>query len=336
MKILIVDDETVSLKTMEAFVKKLGYEPLAANDGLEGYEIWEKERPEMVVTDWNMPRMTGLELVQQIRDNEGDVYTYLVIVTVRDSIEDIVKGMDAGADDYLAKPFNRDELNVRLKAGERALSFQTKDALILGLIKLAEMRDPALFNRLERIRAYTRTLAASMRSFPGSPKELTGRFVNDVYRASPLYDLGKISLSCEILKKRNDEMTKDELEIYKNHALLGAATLNDAMEKSPNASYLKMAAEMARSHHERWDGSGYPDGLKESAIPLCARIAAVCDFYEDAVVGRIDGQFRSHEDTSELVLSMSGTAFDPAVVRAFRETEEKFNEIRLSKKNNNG
>ncbi len=333
MKILIADDEAASLKTMELFVKKLGYEPLAANDGLEGYEIWEKERPEMVVTDWNMPRMTGLELVQQIRDNEGDVYTYLVIVTVRDSIEDIVKGMEAGADDYLAKPFNRDELNVRLKAGERALSFQTKDALILGLIKLAETRDAASINRLERIRGCARALAASMRSFPGAPKELTGRFVNDVYRASPLYDLGKIALSSEILKKNAGELTKEELEIYKNHALLGEATLRDAMEKSPNASYLRMAAEMARSHHERWDGSGYPDGLKESAIPLCARIAAVCDFYEDASAGRLDGTPRSREEAAGLINQMSGTAFDPSVVKAFMEVEEKFNEIRLINKN---
>ncbi len=137
MKILVVDDELVSRKKLVLYAEKLGYEVLTAKNGLEAWDIWQKMRPRIVVTDWIMPEMTGLELCTRIREQEGSEYTYIVVVTVQDSSGEMIKGMEAGADDYVAKPFNKDDLFFRLKAGERIIRLQIE---VEGLNKSLEQR----------------------------------------------------------------------------------------------------------------------------------------------------------------------------------------------------
>ena len=122
MKILVVDDEIVSLKTLEISVQKFGYEVLSASDGSTAWEIWKKEMPGIVITDWSMPEMDGLELCSLIRKNEGSEYTYIILITGNDAKDEIVKGKDAGADDYIVKPFNKDALKARIMVGERLLN----------------------------------------------------------------------------------------------------------------------------------------------------------------------------------------------------------------------
>ena len=123
MKIMIVDDELVSRKKMDKLIQGLGHETLIATDGKEGWDIWKNKRTRMVITDWIMPRMDGLDLCKKIREAEGSQYTYLIMVTSKNEVPDIVTGMDAGADDFITKPFKKDELAVRIRAGERILCF---------------------------------------------------------------------------------------------------------------------------------------------------------------------------------------------------------------------
>jgi putative two-component system response regulator len=327
MKILVVDDELTTLKTLEFFARNLGYEEvLTASDGIEAWEIWKKERPRIVITDWKMPRMNGLELCTRIRENEGSDYTYLVIVTAQNSSQNVVLGMKAGADDYITKPFNREELYFRLKAGERVLNLQSKDMVIFVLAKLAESRDTDTGNHLERVRHFCRALAENIAEIPNAPVEIDSKFIDNIFLTSPLHDIGKVGIPDHILLKRG-QLSDDEFSIMKTHTIIGYNTLNEALQKNPKADYLKMSAEIALHHHEKFDGSGYPYGRKEEEIPLSARIVALADVYDALTSNRSYKEVLPHNTAVSIIRMGEGKHFDPIVIRSFNNCLNRFVEI---------
>ncbi len=322
MKILIADDELVSRKKMDKLIRSLGHETVVADDGNKAWEIWTNENPRMVITDWLMPGMDGLELCRKIRQAEGSHYTYLIMVTSKSDVHDMITGMDAGADDFISKPFIKEELSVRIRAGERILSFQSRDIVIFSLAKLAESRDAETGNHLERVRFYSKALAESLAKL----MQLDNLFIENIFLTSPLHDIGKIGIPDHILLKPG-RFNDKEFEIMKSHTLIGFETLNDALKRYPKADFLRMSAEIARSHHEKFDGSGYPDGLKGDKIPISARIVALSDVYDALVSKRIYKNIYSHDMSKSIILNDSGIHFDPMVVDAFLACEEKFIEI---------
>ncbi|MCF8144948.1 MAG: response regulator [Deltaproteobacteria bacterium] len=326
MKILIVDDELVSRKKMDLLVTSLGYETLIANDGLEGWEIWKRERPRMVITDWMMPRMDGLELCRKIREAEGSQYIYLIMVTSREDVNDLVVGMDAGADDFITKPFVKEELAVRIRSGERISSFETRDIVIFSLARLVESRDLETGHHLERIRHYSKTLALALSKSDNPPEEIDGLFLDNIFLTSPLHDIGKIGIPDHILLKPG-RLDDREFEVMKRHSKIGFDTLHEALGKYPKADYLRMSAHIARSHHEKFDGTGYPDGLKGEEIPLSARIVALADVYDALVSKRIYKHAYKHDVAKAIIESESGKHFDPRVADAFLMCEREFIEI---------
>jgi len=199
MKIMIVDDELVSRKKMDLLVRNLGYETVVANDGAEGWEVWKNERTKMVITDWMMPHMDGLELCRRIREAEGSQYIYIIMVTSREDVKDLVRGMDAGADDFITKPFIKEELAVRIRAGERISSFETRDIVIFSLARLVESRDSETGNHLERIRHYSRELTTAILQLDHPPEEIDTLFQDNIFLTSPLHDIGKIGIPDYIL-----------------------------------------------------------------------------------------------------------------------------------------
>ena len=326
MKILIVDDELVSRKKMDLLVRSLGYETLVASDGVEGWETWKRERTRMVITDWMMPRMDGLELCRKIREAEGSQYIYLIIVTSKEDVNDLVRGMDAGADDFITKPFVKEELAVRIRAGERISGFETRDIVIFALARLLESRDSETGNHLERIRHYSKTLAEAISESDNSPEEIDALFLDNIYLTSPLHDVGKVGIPDRVLLKpgRLDHM---EFELMKKHCKIGFDTLHEALEKYPKADYLCMSAQIARSHHEKFDGTGYPDGLKGEEIPLSARIVALADVYDALVRRRVYKEAYPHGTAKSIIEKERGKHFDPMVVDAFLASEAKFIEF---------
>jgi len=322
----VADDERVSLTTLKAFAKRLGYDVLAASDGEEAYQVWERERPGIVVTDWEMPGMSGLDLCARIRAGMGEDYTYIIVVTGRGKTEDVIRGMEAGADDYIAKPFNRDELGVRIGAGERVLRLQTKDVVIFALAKLAESRDKDTGSHLERVRHYSQFLANTIYQSAGRPPELDQQMSHNIFMTSPLHDIGKVGIPDRILLKP-DRLSAAEFDLMKTHTTIGAETLLGAYEKAPHANYLKVAAEIAHHHHEKYDGSGYPDGLAGQTISLPSRIFALADVYDALRTPRpYKGPF-SHDKARSIILDGKGSHFDPMVVDAFLSCEERFQAI---------
>lgn len=326
MKVLVVDDEIVSLTTLKIFTARLGYEVLFASNGQEAYRIWQEVRPSIVITDWEMPEMSGLELCTKIREEMGDDYTYIILVTGRAEIRDLVMGMEAGADDYILKPFNKDELGVRIRAGERVLGLQSKDVVIFALAKLAESRDEDTGSHLDRVRHYALLLAETLWKGPKRPPELDRQMINQIFVTSPLHDIGKVGIPDFILLKPG-MLTDHEFRVMKTHTVIGAKTLLGAYEKAPRATYLKVAAEIARHHHEKFDGSGYPDGLEGEEISLPARIFALADVYDALRSKRPYKEPFAHERAVSIIVGASGTHYDPLVVEAFEGCMEGFDAI---------
>lgn len=323
MLILIADDEAVSRTTLAMFCRKIGYDTLLAADGRTAYELWLEHRPRILITDWNMPEMDGPTLSSKIRADAGDEYTYIIMVTSREESGDLIEGFHAGIDDYLTKPVNRAELEVRLRSGERILTLQDKDTVIFSLAKLAETRDPETGLHLERIQSYCRVIAEKLMHHRLYPDMINRRFVEEIFATSPLHDIGKVGIPDQILLKPG-RLDEQEFEIMKTHTLIGCNTLQSSIAKNPRANYLKMSAQIARSHHERWDGKGYPDGLIGDDIPLAARIVSVADVYDALASKRIYKEAFSHEKTRSMISEGKSGQFDPLLVDVFLECEQEF------------
>jgi putative two-component system response regulator len=250
-----------------------------------------------------------------------------MLLTSRHGSENIVEGLSAGADDFVIKPFDPHEIKVRLRTGERILSLEGRDLIIFTLARLAESRDPETGAHLERIREYSRLLADELSRHRRYRDTIDGDYVQMIYLTSPLHDIGKVGIPDRVLLKPG-RLTHDEYEIMKEHAALGAATLDDALATHPDAEFLRMARDIAWRHHEKWDGSGYPGGLSGEEIPLCARIVALADVYDALTTKRVYKAAFSHDDARQIIVDGRGKHFDPDVVAAFEALEPRFDEVR--------
>ncbi|GAB6057853.1 response regulator [Desulfonatronum parangueonense] len=326
MKVLVADDETLSRKSLGFYLKGLGYDVRQAVNGREALEVWRAETPRILLTDWNMPEMDGADLCRTIRAEEGDEYTYIIMVTSRDKSADLLTGFEAGVGDYLTKPVGKEELHVRLKAGERIFSLQDKDMVIFAMAKLSETRDPETGYHLERIQGYCRILAEKLAREPAVFPEINRQFIEIIYATSPLHDVGKVGIPDRILLKPG-RLTVEEFDVMKSHTVISYETLHSAIQKNPRALYLRMSAEIARSHHERFDGGGYPDGLAGEPIPLSGRILAVADVYDALISKRVYKEAFSHADTRKIILEGRGAHFDPNIVDAFLACEDDIIEL---------
>lgn len=329
MKILIVDDDVISRELLRNVLEESGYTVMMAEDGQRALEIFESERIRFVITDWEMPEMSGLDLCRQIRRRSHHGYCYVMLLTSRGQSGEIVEGMSSGADDFIVKPFNGPELLVRIRAGERILSLETRELLIFSLAKLAESRDPETGRHLERVQNYARLLARELARTPKHAGVIDDEFVHLVYQTSPLHDIGKVGIPDSILLKPG-RYSDDEFELMKAHTTIGAETLDAALAQNPNARFLQVAREIAAAHHERYDGRGYPLGLSADEIPLSARIVAVADVYDALTSKRVYKDAFAHHVARNIILKDSGTHFDPDVVDAFLAVEAEFMEIRDS------
>lgn len=322
MKVLITDDEVVSRTKLEKHVTSMGHQVILATNGKEALSLWIKHRPDLVITDWVMPEMNGIELVREIKRLQGSNYCYVIMITSQSETQDLVTGMEAGADDFIAKPFIKEELTVRIKAGERIINFESRDIVIFSMACLAEARDSDTGNHLERIRYYSKIIAEDL-AREEKLEQLTPIFIDNIFLTSPLHDIGKIGIPDFVLLKPG-QLDDKEYKIMQKHTSIGYEALNTAIDKYPNAEYLKMSAEIAFYHHEKYDGSGYPNHLKGDAIPLSARIVALADVYDALVSRRIYKSALPHDTAKSIILSERGCHFDPMVVDAFLRCEEKF------------
>ena len=329
MKILVVEDNPIDALVVEHALQVIGHEVTIANTAEKAMEHLRLCNYPVVISDWELPGQNGDALCQAIRERSANCYTYIIMLTSRTDKRFVINGLAAGADDYITKPFEPEELFFRIRAAERLLSLQGRDVLIFSLAKLAESRDRDTGAHLERMREYCRLLTTLLAETPRYREIIDADFVESIYLTSPLHDIGKVGVPDSILLKRGP-LTPQQFEIMKRHTTIGGETLNTASKNYPGHHYLKMATEIAMTHHEKYNGTGYPNGLAGTEIPLCGRIVALADFYDAVTSERVYKRAYSHARVCRMIQAETGSHFDPEIARVFLEHAEKFNRIRTS------
>jgi putative two-component system response regulator len=327
MKILVADDDEIIADLVEHTLVKAGYSVTKAANGREALHAVTEENIQLVVSDWEMPLMSGVEFCREIRSRDMGGYVYVILLTSRHTTAERVQGLQAGADDFMGKPFDAAELLARVRSGERVLSLETRDVAIFALARLAESRDPETGAHLERVQQYSRRLAQELAADAKYHDIIDSEFIRLIYLTSPLHDIGKVGIPDSVLLKPGP-LTKKEVTIMRAHSSIGAETLDAALRKFPEASFLRMARDIAASHHEWFDGTGYPNGLKGNDIPLSGRLVALADVYDALTTKRVYKESFSHHIARSIILEEAGTHFDPEIVEAFLRAEEDFIRIR--------
>ena len=326
MLALVVDDDPMWQMIIENILRRMGYDVLIANNGREATYHLTNPLIHLVITDWDMPEMTGLELCRTIRRGDYAGYIYIVMITSNNTEEQKLEGLSAGADAFITKPFKPTELLVCLKTAERILSLETCELAIFALARLAESRDSETGKHIERVQRYTRLLAQQLSTTEKFRELIDDSYIRLLHQTSPLHDIGKVGIPDSILLKQG-HLSTHEKNIMKSHAVIGAETLNDAVQRFPSAKFLRMARDIAGGHHERFDGKGYPAGVAGENIPLAARIVALADVYDALTSWRVYKAAMPHDRAKELIIGERGAHFDPDVVAAFLDRENDFRTI---------
>jgi putative two-component system response regulator len=327
MKILVADDDEIAQAVAQKVLKSEGHVVLLAEDGEEALEILRREDIQLIITDWNMPNLDGIELVRYLRSNSLVGYIYVIMVTARTRKEDMLEGLTAGADDFVSKPFEPAELLVRVRNAERILELENIKEFLAILANAAESKDPETKYHLIRIQSYSQLLAEELIKNPAFHEDMPPGFPKLMFEASPYHDMGKLGIQDAILLKPGS-LNDLEWQTMKKHAEIGAKLVTDDLTKTPKTKLLCLIRDIAWAHHERWDGSGYPRGLKGADIPLCARIMALADAYDAITMRRVYKAAKPHDVAVGIILEAGGNHFDPAVVDAFQKVSPQFQAIK--------
>lgn len=347
--ILAVDDLSENLRLLELLLTPFGYSVVTAQTGEEALELFKATPPDVVLLDLVMPGINGYEICRTIKTLPRARHIPVIMLTGTTEHEAYVEAMEAGADDLILRPFNSVLLRARIGSAVRAKQLQDEiiayqegleqrigertaeleriqQATVFSLAKLAESRDPETGEHLERIRRYVRVIAQYLATSNLMETPITAEFIEALYVASPLHDIGKVGIPDQILLKPG-RLTKHEFEIMTWHTSIGGDTLSAAHNEVGSNELLGIGRDIARHHHERWDGTGYPDGLKGDEIPIEARIVALADVYDALTSRRPYKEPFSHEKAREIILEGAGTQFDERIIQAFLALEAQFREI---------
>ena len=347
-KILVVDDEDRNLYLMEALLAPLECNVLFASNGEEALEMVHKNGPDLILLDIMMPKLDGFEVARRLKSNELTKGIPIVMVTALRDVEDRVRALEAGADDFLSKPVDKVELIARVKSLLKIKSYydhlfqcrrdleeeveiktrqiqkayeEAKHASLETVIRLsraAEYKDEETGAHIRRLSHYAAALAKKV--------ELEEDMVEIILYAAPMHDIGKIGIPETILLKQG-KLDPDEWEIMKQHTTIGAQILQGS-----KADFIRFAEIIAFTHHEKWDGSGYPQGLKGEEIPLIGRIVAVVDVFDALTTKRPYRDALPVEDSFSFIEERRGTHFDPDLVDAFISIKNEILSIKAQHK----
>lgn len=347
--VLIVDDAPENLQLLNGLLKD-HYQIKAANNGQRALEIVEKTQVDIILLDVVMPMMDGYEVCRRLKADNRYADIPVIFLTAKDSSQDEQYGFDLGASDYIAKPVSppvvlaRVRTHLQVKASQDFLKDQNayleaevrkrmkqvsevQDVTISALASLAETRDQETGYHIRRTQWYVKLLAEKVQDHPRYRDELTPEIIDAFFKSAPLHDVGKVGIADSVLLKPG-KLTAEEFEIMKGHAYLGFHALEMAeQEIGTEDSFLTSAKDIAHYHHEKWDGSGYPNGLSGDDIPLSARLMAIADVYDALISKRVYKDAMSHDKALEIIREGRGSHFDPDLIDAFFEIEHQFSEI---------
>ncbi|MDX9808498.1 MAG: response regulator [Acholeplasma sp.] len=321
MKVLVAESNQKHRDLLVKYLEEEQIQVLTAADGQKALEVWSNEDPKIIIMDINMPDMDGFSIIEEIRRRELD-HTYIIVATEHEEVI-LGRSFDVGADDFISVPIRKTELIYRIKASEKVISNQENQTVIYALAQLTETRDIETGRHLERIGMYTKVIATELKNHPIYKEHVTSQFINHLTLSSVLHDIGKVGIEDAVLRKKGI-YTEEERKTMQAHTIIGASTIDKVADKYPFMGFLKMASEIARYHHEKWDGTGYPEGLKGEDIPLSARIVAIADVFDALISERYYKPKYSFEESKRIILESSGKHFDPVIVEAFLKHEAEF------------
>lgn len=347
--VMVVDDNPANLKLMEEMLRPRGYEIRSFPRGRMALAAASQRPPDLILLDITMPEMSGYEVCEQLKSDPRLSNIPVIFLSALDALQDRLRGFRSGAVDYISKPFQFEEVQARVDTHVRLRRFQIQIetdnrrlqdlvqaqvrriadgqlATIFAIARLAETRDDQTGKHLERIQTFCQLLAEGLSHTRPYRAVIDKPWIEDIFHASPLHDIGKVAIPDRILQKPG-KLTPEELAIMKTHTTLGAHTLRAVHARFPDNNLIAMGIDAAQSHHERWDGAGYPQGLREEQIPLCARILAVADCYDALRSKRCYKPAVPHDETCAIIFEGEGTQFDPLVTAVFRDLAATFREV---------
>ncbi len=348
--VLVVDDTPQNLKLMVELLRD-AYQTLVANSGARALDLAHgPQRPDIILLDIMMPEMDGYEVLRRLKADAATRDIPVIFLTAKSEVEDETLGFELGAVDYITKPVSPPIVLARLKSQlllkeaadflrnqnqflEAEIDKRTKrllaiqDVTVMVMSSMAETRDNETGNHIMRTQRYVERLARHLQPHPRFAALLTEDYIRLLFKSAPLHDIGKVGIPDHILLKPG-KLTPEEFEIMKGHAALGYEAIRRA-EKALGTEviFLRLAKEIAHSHHEKWDGSGYPQGLKADDIPVSARLMALADVYDALVSRRVYKEPMPHEQAAGIIIAGRGTHFDPDVCDAFVAVQADFREI---------
>jgi len=350
--ILIVDDTPENLSLLSELLQP-AYRVRAASSGHRALQVAASEpRPDLILLDVMMPEMDGYEVIRQLHEDARTSDIPVIFITALESSIDEERGLALGAVDYITKPLNppivlaRVKTQLELKAArvwlqDRNAALEAEvarrmeenliiqDVSIRSLAYLAEIRDPETGNHLRRTQRYMEALCQYLRSHPRFADFLTEHNIQVLIKSTPLHDIGKVGIPDHILLKPG-KLNPEEWEIMKQHARYGSDAIEQAEKDAEKpVEFLSMAKDIAHYHHEKWDGSGYPDGLTGDAIPIPARLMALADVFDALISQRVYKPPFPLEKAVAIIREGYGSHFDPDVVDAFLALQNEFQTIAL-------
>lgn len=353
--VMVVDDIPANLRLLKEMLQKIGFFVSVFRSGADAVASLQYERPDIILMDITMPGMNGYEACRAIKDTEGCADIPVIFISALNDVSDKVKAFQNGGVDYITKPFEFEEVKERIYTHLKISSLQAEvsglnrklkqrvseqldeiaaanrrlvtaqNATILALTKLSEYRDTDTGTHLERVGFFCEALAHALCALPNFA------FIDDAYIATlknvaPLHDIGKVGIEDRILLKPG-RLTPEEFEIMKTHTLIGAQTFLAVKHEIPDVPYAEMAYDVILHHHEKYDGSGYPDGLAGNDIPLPAQIMALSDVYDALRSKRPYKAPMTRAQTEKIIIESESVHFSPLIISVFSGCADEFDTI---------
>lgn len=340
-RILIIDDVEQNRFVLRNIITDMGHQPVLAENGIQGLKIMERITPDIILLDISMPEMDGFEFCSILKQDIKTRNIPIIFISAFDEPQDVVKGFEAGGADYVTKPFiqevvksrvevhlkmaemNKDlvESNRRLQASitEQIKQMESEKKKVLYAL-LAVARKNACFEEqhMERLQYNCRILAQAMQLSPKFEHLVSDTFVDTIELAAPLCDLGNVAIPLDILQKK-DKLTPEEVEIVKTHTTIGAQILADVRGDGDYNDFVDMSYNIALYHHEKWDGTGYPEGIAGNDIPLPAQVVALVSTYCALTENRSFRKAFSKEEALELMELVAGVDFNADIFNIYKK-----------------
>ena len=341
--LLVVDDSPAIIDILLSVLSR-DYTLRVGINGASALESVKKVLPDLILLDVMMPGMDGFEVCRRLKDNPATRDIPIIFLTGMDDAGAEARGLALGAVDFIAKPFkpaivnarvrshlelkkHRDRLEILVK--QRTVDLEhTQEAAIASMALLAEYRDPETGGHIQRTKHYVRSLAGALAA--EYPEELTPANIKLLYLSAPLHDIGKVAIADSILRKPG-KLTSEEFDKIRIHTRIGSEVISKTEAIIGANSFLRQAREIAEFHHECWNGSGYPHGLKGEEIPLSARLMAIADIYDALISARAYKPAFSHQQACDIIINGDGRTlpehFAPFIVKAFQAVHQEWSEI---------